>query len=344
MCKWFWPLGSNQLFIIMPMAIEEIYPVKKRILIVEDEAVIAKEMKASLEGLGYEVPLYVQSGEEAIEEAENRIFDLVLMDIVIKGDIDGIKTAKVIRDRFGIPVVYTTANANEATIRRAKVTGPYGYLVKPFSKNELHSIVEVALYKHGSDERHLKAMESMIDALTMTIEGRIPHITGHHSRVARLATAISEEMGLPQNDTKGIRLAAKVHDIGKIKIPSKVLEKTEALTQAELKLIKNHPGAGYEMLKEIDTPWPIAEMVLHHHERLDGSGYPLGLTENDIRPGAKIIAVADVVEAMTSSQQYRPAIDIKSIFGGILENRDILYDGRVVDACVKLFMNKGFRW
>jgi len=288
--------------------------VKKRILIVEDEIITAKDMKVKLQSLGYDVPLYVRSGEEAIEAAENLVLDLILMDIVIKGDIIGIKAAKEIKDRFEIPVVYTTANADAATIRRAKVSEPYGYLVKPFNKRDLHSVVEIALYKHESDERLLRVLEGMIGALAMTVEGRIPHIAGHQSRVARLATAISEEMRLPQSDIKGIRLAAEIHDIGKIKIPSGILEKSGKLTQAEFEIIKTHPRVGYEILKKVDTPWPIAEMVLHHHERLDGSGYPSGLTENDISPGAKIIAVANLVEAMTASKPYRSALDINSVF------------------------------
>ncbi len=317
---------------------------KKRILIVEDEIITAKDMRVKLESLGYEVPLYVRSGEEAIKAAETLVLDLILMDIVIKGDIDGIEAAKEINNRFEIPVVYITANADDATIRRAKVSEPYGYLVKPFNKRELHSIVEIALYKHESDERLLRVMEGMVSALAMTVEGRIPHIAGHQRRVARLAVAISEDMRLPQNDIKGIRLAAEVHDIGKIKIPSGILKKSGELTKAEFEIIKNHPVVGYEILKEVDAPWPIAEMVLHHHERLDGSGYPSGLTENDIRPGAKIIAVANLVELMTSIQPHQPAPDIESIFDVILKKRDIFYDSRVVDACVKLFLNKGFRW
>lgn len=301
-------------------------------------------LQEQLESLGYDVPLYVQSGEEAIKAAETMVLDLILMDIVIKGDIDGIKAAKEIKDRFGIPLVYITANADDATIRRAKVSEPYGYLVKPFNKRDLHSVVEIALYKHESDERLLRVLEGMIGALAMTVEERIPHIAGHQSRVAMLATAISEEMRLPQSDIKGIRLAAEIHDIGKIKIPFGILEKSEGLTQAEFEIIKTHPREGYEILKKVDTPWPIAEMVLHHHERLDGSGYPSGLTEKDIRPGAKIIAVANLVESMTSSQPHSFAIDSERIFDVILRKRDIFYDSRAVDTCVKLFMNKGFRW
>ncbi len=192
-----------------------------------------------------------------------------------------------------------------------------------------------------SYERLRRTLEGIIEALGAAIELRDPYTAGHQQRVAELAVAIAEEMGLPADMVVGLHYACLVHDIGKLAVPAEILAKPSALTDAEFTLIKFHPRQAYEILKEIDFPWPVADIVLQHHERLDGSGYPRGLKDGEIVLEARIIAVADVVEAMSSHRPYRPALGIETALAEIKAKRGKLYDPEVVDACVSVF-EKGF--
>ncbi|HDJ30241.1 MAG TPA: HD-GYP domain-containing protein, partial [Candidatus Acetothermia bacterium] len=192
-----------------------------------------------------------------------------------------------------------------------------------------------------SYEKLERTLEGIVEALGAAIELRDPYTAGHQRRVAELAVAIAEEMGLPTEKVEATRYAALVHDIGKLAVPAEILAKPAALTDTEFSLIKFHPQQAYDILKEIDFPWPLAEIVLQHHERLDGSGYPNGLKGDEILLEARIIAVADVVEAMSSHRPYRPALGIEAACDEIKAKRGRLYDPDVVDACVSLF-EKGF--
>jgi len=324
---------------------------KARIMIVEDEMIVAGDIKRTLQDKEYEVSSVVSSGEEAIKKAEADNPDLVLMDIVLKGEMNGIDAAREIRERFGIPVVYLTAYADEKTLTRAKITEPFGYIVKPFHEKELHSNIEMALYKHKT-ERKLKesyarlkrTMEGIIDAMAMMVELRNPFIAGHQHRVAQLASAIATEMGLPEDQIKTTHLAATIHDVGLINIPFEVLSKPYRLSGEELDYYKIHPKVGYSILKNIEFPWPIAQVVLQHHERMDGSGYPQCLSGNDILLEARIVGVADVVEAMSSQRPYRAAFNMDKVLEEISRNRGIFYEPAAVDACLKLFREKGFEF
>lgn len=188
------------------------------------------------------------------------------------------------------------------------------------------------------------ALGGMIQAMSLTVEARDPYTAGHQRRVADLARAIAREMGAPQDVVDGIRMAGAIHDIGKISVPAEILSKPAQLSDIESGLIKIHPQAGFDILKEIDFPWPVAQIVLQHHERLNGCGYPAGLTDGEIIPEAKIMAVADVVEAMASYRPYRPAIGLKEALEEIAQNRGILYDPAAVDACLRLFKEKTFHF
>jgi len=320
-------------------------------MIVEDEMVVAGDIKRTLQDKEYEVSSVVSSGEEAIKKAEADNPDLVLMDIVLKGEMDGIETAKQIRSRFNIPVLYLTAYADEKTLTRAKITEPFGYIVKPFHEKELHSNIEMALYKHKAERKlkesyaHLKrTMEGIIDAMVMMVDLRNPFIAGHQHRVAQLASAIAKEMGLPEDQLKAIHLAATIHDVGLINIPFEVLSKPYRLSGQEFDYYKIHPKVGYSILKNIEFPWPIAQIVLQHHERIDGSGYPQGLSGNDILLEARIVGVADVVEAMSSQRPYRAAFSMDKVLEEISKNRGIFYEPAAVGACLKLFREKGFEF
>jgi PAS domain S-box-containing protein/putative nucleotidyltransferase with HDIG domain len=193
-------------------------------------------------------------------------------------------------------------------------------------------------------EKLRKSLAGTIQAMAATIEIRDPYITGHQKRVSNLAHTIAQEMGLPNDMIEGIRMAGTIHDIGKISVPAETLSKPTELSDMEFGIIKVHPQTGYDILKEIDFPWPIAQIVLQHHERLDGSGYPQGLKGDHILLEAKILSVADVVEAMSSYRPYRPALGIDAALNEIEQNKGVLYDTEAVDICLKLFKEKGFRF
>ncbi|HEY31937.1 MAG TPA: PAS domain S-box protein [Dehalococcoidia bacterium] len=214
----------------------------------------------------------------------------------------------------------------------------------------LGTVVDISKRKWAEEElrqsfdKLLRTSEGTIQAMAATIESRDPYTAGHQRRVAELSYAIAREIGLQEDQAKGTRMAAIIHDIGKIYVPTEILSKPGKLSDVEFDLIKMHPQAGYDILKKIDFPWPVADIVLAHHERLDGSGYPLGLIGGNIPLEAKILGVADVVEAISSHRPYRPAIGIDKALNEISRQSGILYDPVVVNACLKLFAKKGFRF
>jgi HD-GYP domain-containing protein (c-di-GMP phosphodiesterase class II) len=187
-----------------------------------------------------------------------------------------------------------------------------------------------------------KIMGAVIQTLSMMIETKDPYTAGHERRVADLARSIAGEMGLSFEKTEAVRLSSAIHDIGKPYIPSEILNKPGKLLEAEYSLIKLHPKYAHDILKNIDFPWPLAEIVYQHHERCDGSGYPRGLEGKGILLKARIIAVADVVEAMASHRPYRPSLGIDAALREIADNRGGKYDSKVVDICLRLFRDKGY--
>ncbi len=188
------------------------------------------------------------------------------------------------------------------------------------------------------------ALEGTINVLVSAIEMKDPYTAGHQRRVARLACAVAQEMGLPQEQIGGIRMAGLIHDLGKINIPAEILSKPSQLNEFEWGMIKAHSQVGYDILKTIDFPWPVAQIVLQHHERMNGSGYPQGLWGEEIMLEARILAVADVVEAMASFRPYRPLRGLDKALEEISQNGGVLYDPEAVDACLKLFTEKGFEF
>jgi HD-GYP domain-containing protein (c-di-GMP phosphodiesterase class II) len=175
-----------------------------------------------------------------------------------------------------------------------------------------------------------------------TVKAPDPDTAGHGRRVAKLAVAIGQEMGLSAHQIEGIQVAATVHDLGKTQIPAEIVSKPRSLNEAEFTSIKTHPLKGYHLLKDINSPWPIAEIVLQHHERLDGSGYPNGLKGKHILLEARIVAVADTVEAMVSHRPYKAGLEIEAALDEITAGSGKHYDPKVVAACVRLFRGKGF--
>jgi len=193
--------------------------------------------------------------------------------------------------------------------------------------------------------RELKrAMDATIETMSKIVEAKDPYTAGHQQRVSQLATAIAKELNFSQDKIEGIRIASLIHDIGKIGLPTEILSKPIKLSDIEFSLIKEHPQIGYNILKSIDFSYPVANIILQHHERLNGSGYPKNLKGDKIFLEACIIGVADVVEAMSSHRPYRPALGIDKALEEISQNKGILYDPKVVDICLNLFKEKGFKF
>lgn len=189
-----------------------------------------------------------------------------------------------------------------------------------------------------------RALGGTIQAIALTVEKKDPYTAGHQQRVSDLARAIATEMRLSKKSIDGIRLAASIHDIGKNSVPADILSKPGKLTEHEFGIIKTHPEVGFEILRGIKFPWPIAKTILQHHERLDGSGYPKGLKGSDILMEARIIAVADVVEAISSHRPYRPALGMNVAMHEISKGRGTVYDAEAVDTCIKLVNQKKYQF
>ena len=237
---------------------------------------------------------------------------------------------------------------------------PYVLVVYGHHPNELNNSL-ITLLKNLADDitfgidnleqhaEHLNLVEQVHHSLNNTImaiaslvEQRDPYTAGHQRRVASLAVKIAEDLGLSPSQIMGLQMASVVHDIGKIHIPAEILSKPSALTAAEFEIIKTHPTVGWEVLKNIDFPWPVAEIVYQHHERLDGSGYPRGLKSDEILLETKILMVADVIDAMSVHRPYRPALDMLSALQEIMQHKGRLFDAKVVDSCVKLIIDKKY--
>jgi putative nucleotidyltransferase with HDIG domain len=189
-----------------------------------------------------------------------------------------------------------------------------------------------------------KAVGATIQVMASAVEARDPYTAGHQIRSAALASTIATEMGLSQKKIDGIRMAGSIHDIGKLSIPAEILSKPAKLSEIELSLIKEHARKGFEMLKDVESPWPLAEIVYQHHERMDGSGYPRKLKGEEICIEARILAVADVVEAMASHRPYRPGLGIDAALNEIEKDKGTIYDNTVADAFLRLFKEKGYKF
>jgi putative nucleotidyltransferase with HDIG domain len=197
--------------------------------------------------------------------------------------------------------------------------------------------------KESWEQLH-QALEGTIQAMALTIEIRDPYTAGHQRRVSRLSCAMARQMGLPEEQIEGLRVAGDIHDIGKIYVPAEILSKPGQITAIEYGIIKTHPQVGFDILKTIKFPWPVARIVLQHHERQDGSGYPMGLSGDAILMESRILGVADIVEAMSSHRPYRPAQGIDKALEEIMQNKGRFYDASVVESCVKLFQENLFRF
>jgi putative nucleotidyltransferase with HDIG domain len=212
-------------------------------------------------------------------------------------------------------------------------------------RNHLEDLVEERTVELRESKKKLRTnLLDSITALAAVVEMRDPYTAGHQRRVAQIAVAIAKELQLTEEQVEGILLAGVVHDVGKIRVPAEILTKPGRLNELEFAIIKEHAQNGYEILKSINFPWPIAQIVRQHHERLDGSGYPQALQNGQSLLEAKIIAVANVVESMISHRPYGPGLGLDTALGEIERNKDKLFDPAVVDACIKLFRERGFNF
>lgn len=452
---------------------------KGRILVVEDEAIVALDIQSRLARLGYDLAGHAASGAEAVSLAGASSPDLVLMDVLLPGGMDGIETARRLSEHHSVPVVYLTAMSDQATLERAKQTGPFGYLSKPFEDHELSLTIEMALYKFEAESRLQEserllsttlgslgeavlsldtsgqvtylnpaaarmldveapsalgggysrllsildeqtrepvialdelcsptgghaacedmllvtpagrevpvalsvtpvpgprgglrgrvlvlrdvtlrkraeaelrhsmaelrtAFRQTVRALASMAEKRDPYTAGHQQRVAKLACAIGRKMGLSEDALEGLEMAGTLHDVGKVYVPAEILSKPARLSHMEMGIMKSHPEVGFEILREVSFPWPVARAVLEHHERMDGSGYPGGLKDGAISLEARILAVSDVVEAMSSHRPYRAALGLERALDEIKSGRGRYFDPEVVDICLRLFSEENF--
>ncbi len=205
-------------------------------------------------------------------------------------------------------------------------------------------ILEDVTERHGAIDKMKQTLLGTVDAISKIVEKRDPYTSGHQLRVAQLARAIAGEMGLSDDEVEGIYMAAVMHDIGKITIPEGMLSKPGMLNELEYNIIKSHPQVGCDILANVEFGWPITDFIIQHHERLDGSGYPFGLSRDDITIEARVLSVADVVEAMSSHRPYRPALGLEAALDEVSEYKDVLYDATVVDVCLKLFREGDFQF
>lgn len=330
-------------------------PANGKILAVDDTPASLKLLTQLLQAEGYEVRSAI-NGELALQSALHNPPELILLDVRMP-EMDGFEVCRRLKQHpqtCDVPVIFVTALSETAEKVDGFKLGAVDFITKPYQREELlvrvDTHLEMARLRHGLEclvaERtaELKAnMLKFVTAIASTVEMRDPYTAGHQRRTAHLAAAIAKELGLGSDLIEGLSLAGVVHDIGKIKVPAEILCKPGRLDDLEYGLIKRHPQTGYEILKSIDFPWPIAQTVLQHHERLDGSGYPQGLTAAEILPEAKILAIADVVEAMISHRPYRPGLGIDAALREIATQRNTLYDAAAVDACLALFRDQNYR-
>ena len=304
----------------------------------------------------------VQNGLEAVDYAEKHHPDLILLDIMMP-EMDGFEVCLQLKADFktkDIPVIFLSAIDEASNKTRGFDLGAVDYITKPFHLMEVKSRVQAHLSLKEARERLgaqniilqqqvgektvqlQKMLEATVHAIVLSVESRDPYTAGHQQRVSRLAAAMAHKLGLAAEQIDTIRLAGDLHDIGKIRVPSSLLNRPGKLLEVEHQLIRIHPQVSYDLLKDIPSSQPFARIVLQHHERLDGSGYPQSLLSKDILYEAKILAVADVTEAMSSHRPYRPSLGIDYTLKEISQNRGKLYDSNAVDACLELFRKEHY--
>ena len=347
-----------------------------KILICDDDPQDRKLIRTYLQMIAGRDVITLEAGQtveiqKAIDVGE---FDIVLMDLRMP-DKSGSDWLKEIVEKQLAPVVILTGYGDEDIVVRTLQQGAVGYLPKRrLSPESLANTIDDAIEKwrglmlsRGNFDQleRLASVDSVtgelirqkflktlcktigcetMEALATIVEFRDPYTASHQQRVTQLACAIAKAMDIPGDEITGLYLAGLIHDIGKVSVPSEILCNPNGLSSDEFNIIKMHPTVGYEVLKGLDLPWPVAQIVHQHHERLDGSGYPLGLSGKDILLEARILAVADVVEAMASHRPYRPSLGLERALSEIVKHKGKLYDPDVTEACLRVFRDLAFEF
>lgn len=348
---------------------------QKKVLCVDDDVISLAAMCTYLEELGFEVT-EARDGREAMELIETQHPDIIISDVEMPR-MNGLELLQTLYDSArGIPVIMVSGAYKIQNVIQALQLGAWDFITKEnFSKDIFERTLKKTsdrldfLRKKQAYERNLervvhertadlertteglrKANENLhamllgtITSLVKATETRDPYTSGHMEQVSILATAIASEADMSEDQVESVKLASLMHDIGKIAVPSMLLTKPTRLDPLEFELIKRHSVIGYDILKDIPFPWPLATIVRQHHERLDGSGYPDKLSGSDILPESQILAIADVVEAMSSHRPYRPALGLEVALDEIRRNSGVLYNKHYVDVCLRAFERKDDR-
>jgi len=323
----------------------------RRILIVEDEPYVQRTLERVIRRIDNGYSIIADNGEAARKILEAESCDLMLCDINLPGE-SGLELIQYVHDIYpDMAVIVITGIEDPEMANKTLALGSYGYVVKPFKTTELIINITNALRRQKLEIENRKSWNQMqeivdkrtkqlatalngaINALARTLESRDSYTAGHQFRVAALAGAVATEMGMPDDAIMGIRMSSMIHDLGKIGIPAELLSKPSRLSDIEFALIKTHPEVGYSILKDFEFPWPVADIVHQHHEKMNGSGYPLGINSDSILLEARIVCVADVIEAMASHRPYRPALGLDIAMEEINNKSGVLFDPDVVDAC-----------
>jgi len=337
---------------------------KANILIVDDDRAVRELLMLILETEGFSCNT-AEDADKAMSIISEKRIDLVISDVIMPGK-SGIQLLGEIKKNYPeIAALMITGNSNRKTAEDAISMGAYGYLYKPFQKQQVLISISDALQrrsahrqnefkfeslKHVIDDqsqnltlannRLEKMLKEVIKAMSLAIESRDPYTAGHQLRVMDLAMAIAAKLNFSVQSIEYLGMAAIIHDIGKISVPPEILSKPTKLTPAEFNVMQNHPKTGYKILKEISFPYPLAKIIYQHHERIDGSGYPQGLSGDQIQIEARILAVADVTEAIASHRPYRPSLGIDVALEEISKHKGVFFDPSVVDACCDIIDKK----
>jgi len=320
------------------------------IMVVDDEELVRDMIRQNVERAGYECTT-AESGIEALEilASGSKKVDIIITDIRMPS-LNGIGLTMKVKENYDSDVIVMTGFADDFDYEKVIESGASDFFQKPINPKELMLRLRrvlkerILLAERSRADKELKknieklqnAQEQTVAALASAAEIRDPYTSGHQKNVTKLSCSIAEHLGLSAELIKGLRIAGLLHDIGKISVPAEILSKPGEITKDERNIIKNHCRVGYDILKSIEFQWPVSKIVLQHHERMDGSGYPLGIQGEEILLEAKILAVADVIEAMSSHRPYRAALGLDEALEEIRKKRGILFDPVVVDACLDL--------
>ncbi len=326
------------------------------VLVVDDDDDIRDILSYGIEASGCRC-LAADSAEAALEILNSDPVEVVISDVRMTG-MSGLDLCREIKGRFDADVIIITGLVHNFAYEEIIAQGASDFIEKPIRLAEIVARLKRVLFERQireklkqtaeelrrNVERFQKAVEGTVQAISLAVEMRDPYTSGHQNRVADLACAIARAMGLSEDRVYGLQMASVIHDLGKLAIPGEILCKPGRLSGPEYAMIQTHVQSGFNILKKIDFPWPLADIVLQHHERMDGSGYPNGLSGEAIMMEARILSVADVFETIGSHRPYRPSLGLKRAMGELSSNSGSLYDSDVVSVCLSLVDGERFHF